>query len=110
LVASLPNLKQGQSDYYCPTSTDEGLKAASYLVDTFRDPEAIASQDPSASAFNRAFKVPMPFFEWCELSDNERQFRRFGAAMKGSTKAAGPDTALSGLILLLADHTNPTDR
>ena len=56
------------------------------MLDTFSDPETVSSQDPLAAPFNRAFQVPVHFFEWCEQPGNELRLRRFGAAMKGSTK------------------------
>ncbi|KIM81164.1 hypothetical protein PILCRDRAFT_8864 [Piloderma croceum F 1598] len=76
---------------------DEGIKSASYVLDSFRDTETLSSQDPLAAPFNRAFNAPMHFFEWCELPENELRFRRFGATMKDSISTVTPDTALAGL-------------
>jgi hypothetical protein len=88
------------SDICCSTSTDEGIKASSYVVDSFRDLDTLSSQDPLAAPFNRALNAPMHFFEWCELPENELRFRRFAAAMKESINTVTPDTALAGVFPL----------
>jgi hypothetical protein len=94
------------TDYCYPTSTEDGLKSSGHIIDAFRDPKTLSSQDPLTAPFNRAFDVPLHFFEWCELSGNERRLRRFSAAMKGSTTLRTPDAGLAGEFLPFSTGMN----
>jgi hypothetical protein len=48
---------------------------------------------------NRAFGGELNIFDWYEQPGNEKRFRRFGAAMNGTTKFYPADLVVSGQII-----------
>lgn len=98
LVRHFPFIKATLPQLLTMLSADEHFKGTFHMVDYFRDLDAVVSQDPLTTAFNRAHNTPLHFFAWCEQPGNENRFRRFGIAMKGSSKAFTVDTALNGAL------------
>ena len=81
-------------------STDEGMKAASYLQDVLLDPILGPSYDPNDAALNAAFKTKLSSWEWFESPGNEHRQLRFGIAMEGSKQAASLNAIREGAFIL----------
>ncbi|KAI0318584.1 S-adenosyl-L-methionine-dependent methyltransferase [Amylostereum chailletii] len=76
-------------------STDEAFKACSYLPEVLLDPKTSKSDEPSETAFGKAFNFNGPIWEWFELPENAFKLTRFGLGMEGS-KHAFPNAILEG--------------
>ncbi|KAJ7455082.1 S-adenosyl-L-methionine-dependent methyltransferase [Mycena latifolia] len=76
--------------------TDDVFTPSAVLPDVIVDPQAGHSNDPTKTAFNRAFKTDLPFFEWYDLPEQTHRMARFGIAMDGGSRLAVPDTIIQG--------------
>ncbi|KAJ7512284.1 S-adenosyl-L-methionine-dependent methyltransferase [Mycena galericulata] len=52
------------------------------------------------TAFNRAFKTDLPFFEWLDQPEQARRMARFGIAMDGGARMVDPDSILRGSLIV----------
>lgn len=71
------------------------------MTDNLVDPKTASSQDPAATPANRAFGSNKVFWEWLEEPGNEKRLRRFGSAMRGSTKFFPAELSVKSLCLRL---------
>jgi len=68
--------------------TDESLKSAAYLSENLTDPRTAHSDEPTDSAFNRAFNTPLGMFPWYEQPENTFRLKRFNAGMRATADGA----------------------
>ncbi|KAJ7730737.1 S-adenosyl-L-methionine-dependent methyltransferase [Mycena metata] len=76
--------------------SDDALTSATSLPDVIVDPRDGLSNEPTTTAFNRAFKNDLPFFEWFDLPAQAARMARFSIAMDGATQMAVPDEIVQG--------------
>ncbi|KAJ3535874.1 hypothetical protein NM688_g6916 [Phlebia brevispora] len=62
---------------------DDDMKASAYLPETLLSPVMAKSEEPTETAFNKAFNTNLPWFSWYELPGNEYIMSRFSMGMKG---------------------------
>lgn len=77
-------------------STDECLKAASYMADAMFDPLYAQSGEPTKTALNLAFKTDLPVFDWFDTPGNEDRLSRFGITMDAARRVSAPEAVLHG--------------
>ena len=71
------------------------MKSGVYLPDNILDSKTAASQELFDTPLSRAFGR-QHFFEFLEKPENEYRFRRFGAAMLGTTASNNSDAIMAG--------------
>ncbi|KAJ7872023.1 S-adenosyl-L-methionine-dependent methyltransferase [Mycena leptocephala] len=76
--------------------TEDALTSSSALPDLIVDPKDGLSNDPNKTAFNRAYKTELPFFEWFDLPEQARRMARFAIAMHAGSKILAPDAIVQG--------------
>ncbi|KAJ7028950.1 S-adenosyl-L-methionine-dependent methyltransferase [Mycena alexandri] len=76
--------------------SDDAFSSSTSLPDVIVDPHDGLSNGPTTTAFNRAFKTDLPFFEWFDLPAQAPRMARFSIAMDGGTRMAVPDSILQG--------------
>jgi hypothetical protein len=79
-----------------PCRTEDALTSSSALPDLIVDPKDGLSNDPNRTAFNRAYKTELPFFEWFDLPEQARRMARFAIAMHAGSKILAPDAIVQG--------------
>lgn len=71
----------------------EFFKGGAFLSETLRDPIFGHSDEANHSAFNKAFKFDVSFFEWMERPENKDVLSRFSLMMRATTDLL-PDAAI----------------
>ena len=61
------------------------------------EPDTSHSTSPNDTAVYKAFNFKGSLFEFMELTENKRQREIYGAAMRGITTLAHPDSILEGI-------------
>ncbi|KAJ7473014.1 S-adenosyl-L-methionine-dependent methyltransferase [Mycena galericulata] len=74
--------------------SEDTFKSSTSLPDVIVDPHDGLSNEPNRTAFNRAFKTDLPFFEWLDQPEQARRMARFGIAMDGGARMVDPDSIL----------------
>ncbi|KAJ7512285.1 O-methyltransferase-domain-containing protein, partial [Mycena galericulata] len=70
--------------------SDDAFKCSTSLLDVIVDPSDGLSNESNRTAFNRAFKTDLPFFEWLDQPEQARRLARFGIAMDGGARMVDP--------------------
>ncbi|KAF9471449.1 S-adenosyl-L-methionine-dependent methyltransferase [Pholiota conissans] len=76
--------------------TDDQLKSSAYLLEAFTDPNYAKNEDPSHTAFNKAFQTDLPIFTWFEQPGNESRLQRFGIVFEVGSRLYPPNAILDG--------------
>ncbi|KAI0341313.1 O-methyltransferase [Trametopsis cervina] len=84
------------SGFAAIVSGDEGLKSTGYLQEVLSDPEFTSSGEPTKTAFNKAYKTDLTFWEWADLPENAAILRRTGNAMTSLTNFNSASGVLDG--------------
>ena len=71
------------------------MKASSYLTESLLDPTTSSSQDPLDCPFSLAHGRES-IFDFFERPENQKRFRRFDAAMHGTTSSIASDIIVTG--------------
>ncbi|KAJ7760696.1 S-adenosyl-L-methionine-dependent methyltransferase [Mycena maculata] len=75
---------------------EDAFKCSTSLPDVIVDRHDVLSNDPNTTAFNRAFKTDLPFFEWLNRPEQARRMARFAVAMDGVRVSSSPNAILKG--------------
>ncbi|EPQ51575.1 O-methyltransferase [Gloeophyllum trabeum ATCC 11539] len=75
---------------------DEVQKASGYLWETLISPEKGHSFSSIHAPVQEAFNTDLQFFTWIEQPGNERRFKRYPAAIRGTSLWNGPSAILKG--------------
>lgn len=74
------------------------MKASSYLTESLLDHNISSSQDPLDCPFSLAHGRES-IFDFFEKPENEKRFRRFDAAMHGTSSSIASDIIATGKCL-----------
>jgi hypothetical protein len=77
-------------------STDDQFKSSAYLLEELTDPIFSKNEDPSHTAFNKAFQTDLPIFTWFEQPGNESRLRRFGIVFESGNRLYPANAILEG--------------
>ncbi|KAF8181637.1 S-adenosyl-L-methionine-dependent methyltransferase [Pholiota molesta] len=76
--------------------TDDQFKTSAYLLEALTDPIFSKNEDPSHTAFNKAFQTDLPIFTWFEQPGNESRLRRFGIVFELGNRLYPANAILKG--------------
>ncbi|KAF8899312.1 O-methyltransferase [Infundibulicybe gibba] len=79
---------------YIGTTTDDGFKASSYLLEHLEDSEFGRSFSANKAAFQKAFSTDQVYFSWLENADNRYRLKRYMACIRGTSLWDDPGAIL----------------
>jgi hypothetical protein len=77
-------------------------------MDNLVDTKTASSQELIDTPFNRAFGTRLQMWDWYELPENAKRHRRFGAAMRGTTRIFPPELTIHGSYYSISSHPQET--
>ena len=76
------------------------MKIETGLVDWLFQTGGAPKADQPQTAFNVAFKTPLPFYPWLEQPGHEQRLARFGHSMNGTRQWEVEENVVTGACCL----------